>query len=74
MVKKGREGKGREGKGREGKERLHSTHLFTNHTGRILHEITLDESIRYNNGDLIESWLTNLLCLDASIVKPISSG
>lgn len=42
--------------------------------GRILHEVTLVESIRYANGDAVEAWLNNLLCLDASSVQPLSSG
>ncbi|XP_075148996.1 RNA cytidine acetyltransferase l(1)G0020 [Haematobia irritans] len=37
--------------------------------------IKLDESIRYTEGDDIESWLINLLCLDATSTVPnISSG
>lgn len=36
--------------------------------------IKLDESIRYRAGDDIETWLTSLLCLDASIVPQVSSG
>uniref|UniRef100_A0A1I8NMF9 RNA cytidine acetyltransferase n=1 Tax=Stomoxys calcitrans TaxID=35570 RepID=A0A1I8NMF9_STOCA len=37
--------------------------------------IKLDESIRYSEGDDIESWLINLLCLDATNTVPnISSG
>lgn len=43
-------------------------------TGRILHEITLNESIRYQNGDNVEAWLTQLLCLDATSVQDIMSG
>ncbi|KAL0273043.1 UNVERIFIED_CONTAM: hypothetical protein PYX00_005816 [Menopon gallinae] len=43
-------------------------------TGRTLHEITLNESIRYRPGDHVEKWLTDLLCLDASNVQPILSG
>ncbi|XP_044735745.1 RNA cytidine acetyltransferase isoform X2 [Chrysoperla carnea] len=43
-------------------------------SGRILHEITLEESIRYKPGDDIEKWLTQLLCLDANTVSPILSG
>jgi len=31
-----------------------------------LHEMTLDESIRYKSGDQIEKWLYKLLCLDAT--------
>ena len=34
--------------------------------GRVLHEITLNESIRYRNGDKVEDWLNRLLCLDVS--------
>ena len=42
--------------------------------GRILHEISLKESIRYSDGDPVESWLNDLLCLDASTVPHLSSG
>ncbi|XP_045614608.2 RNA cytidine acetyltransferase isoform X1 [Procambarus clarkii] len=35
--------------------------------GRVLHEVTLDESIRYKMGDPVESWLHQLLCLEASL-------
>lgn len=37
-------------------------------------QIKLDESIRYRQGDAVESWLSSLLCLDASTVQSISSG
>lgn len=43
-------------------------------TGRTLHEITLEESIRYRPGDVVEKWLSDLLCLDATSVQPILSG
>nr|CAI5852035.1 unnamed protein product [Callosobruchus analis] len=43
-------------------------------TGRTLHEVTLNESIRYKPGDVIETWLTKLLCLDSTSVTPILSG
>ncbi|XP_063910172.1 RNA cytidine acetyltransferase isoform X2 [Zophobas morio] len=43
-------------------------------TGRTLHEVTLEESIRYKPGDNVETWLTKLLCLDATSVAPILSG
>ncbi|XP_060530901.1 RNA cytidine acetyltransferase isoform X2 [Cylas formicarius] len=42
--------------------------------GRTLHEVTLDESIRYKPGDEVEAWLTKLLCLDSTSVAPILSG
>ncbi|VUZ41498.1 unnamed protein product [Hymenolepis diminuta] len=32
--------------------------------GRLLYEISLKEAIRYANGDPVEAWLNNLLCLD----------
>nr|XP_006819163.1 PREDICTED: N-acetyltransferase 10-like [Saccoglossus kowalevskii] len=41
---------------------------------RILHEITLNESIRYATGDDVEQWLNNLLCLNVSSISRISSG
>lgn len=31
---------------------------------RLLYEISLKEAIRYANGDPVEGWLNNLLCLD----------
>merc|ERR1712013_367182 len=34
--------------------------------GRTLQECELKESIRYRSGDLCESWLNQLLCLDAT--------
>lgn len=42
--------------------------------GRSLREITLNDPIRYASGDGVESWLNNLLCLDATVVKSIQSG
>lgn len=36
--------------------------------------IVLDESIRYRPNDDVESWLTSLLCLDATKVEPTNSG
>lgn len=42
--------------------------------GRQLHELTLEESIRYKPGDSVEQWLTELLCLDAMTHAPILSG
>lgn len=43
--------------------------------GRGLKEIQLDEPIRYGNNDPIESWLTGLLCLDATkSVVELSKG
>lgn len=34
--------------------------------GRVLHEMQMEESIRYKPGDKIEKWLNRLLCLDAT--------
>lgn len=42
--------------------------------GRNLHEIVLNESIRYAPGDEIERWLNHLLCLDATVVQKLTSG
>eukprot|EP00112_Aurelia_sp_Birch-Aquarium-sp1_P011190 Seg2357.3 transcript_id=Seg2357.3/GoldUCD/mRNA.D3Y31 product="RNA cytidine acetyltransferase" protein_id=Seg2357.3/GoldUCD/D3Y31 len=42
--------------------------------GRLLWELSLSESIRYANGDQVEKWLNELLCLDATVVPRISSG
>ncbi|KAK6190666.1 hypothetical protein SNE40_002478 [Patella caerulea] len=43
-------------------------------SGRILHEVVLNESIRYADNDPIEDWLYKLLCLDATNVPRIISG
>ncbi|KAG8283704.1 N-acetyltransferase 10 [Homalodisca vitripennis] len=43
-------------------------------TGRCLHEIVLEEPIRYQAGDSVEQWLTDLLCLDATTVRQLHSG
>ena len=40
----------------------------------MLHEVSLDESIRYSVGDELEQWLNGLLCLDVTNVPRISSG
>lgn len=42
--------------------------------GRQLYELTLEESIRYKPSDSVEQWLNDLLCLNAVISMPISSG
>ncbi|XP_076249507.1 RNA cytidine acetyltransferase l(1)G0020 isoform X2 [Calliopsis andreniformis] len=42
--------------------------------GRQLHELTLEESIRYKPGDSIEQWLCDLLCLNATTNTPVLSG
>ncbi|XP_072031061.1 RNA cytidine acetyltransferase-like [Amphiura filiformis] len=43
-------------------------------TGRVLHEVVLNESIRYSGGDAVEQWLNGLLCLDVTSVPRILSG
>ena len=42
--------------------------------GRLLWELSLNESIRYANGDAVEKWLNEMLCLDATVVQRIGSG
>ncbi|KAJ8065947.1 hypothetical protein OCU04_005048 [Sclerotinia nivalis] len=37
--------------------------------GRSLREITLSEPIRYAQGDAVEKWLNQLLCLDATLPR-----
>lgn len=37
--------------------------------GRSLREITLSEPIRYAQGDSVERWLNDILCLDATLPK-----
>ncbi|PWN24956.1 DUF699-domain-containing protein, partial [Jaminaea rosea] len=41
---------------------------------RSLKELTLNEPIRYSPGDNVESWLNQLLCLDASLSKTPSKS
>lgn len=54
-------------KGKEnGAEARTSTGMIRN-----LKEVTLNEPIRYSSGDHVESWLHQLLCLDASLI-PLS--
>lgn len=43
-------------------------------TGRQLHEIVLEESIRYKPGDDVEKWLNGLLCLEVANVPKLMSG
>ncbi|KAI9352176.1 GNAT acetyltransferase 2-domain-containing protein [Obelidium mucronatum] len=40
---------------------------------RTLREIKLSDPIRYNANDPVETWLTNLLCLDACTPSPSAS-
>ena len=42
--------------------------------GRILHEVTLNESIRYATADPVEKWLNDLLCLDVMNMTYLQSG
>ncbi|XP_077178242.1 RNA cytidine acetyltransferase isoform X1 [Paroedura picta] len=41
---------------------------------RTLHEVSLQESIRYAPGDPVEKWLNDLLCLDCLNITRIISG
>lgn len=41
---------------------------------RTLHEVSLQESIRYAPGDTVEKWLNDLLCLDCLNITRIVSG
>ncbi|KAL7054148.1 hypothetical protein AAHC03_026501 [Spirometra sp. Aus1] len=41
---------------------------------RLLYEITLTEAIRYANGDPVETWLNNLLCLNCGDNLSTDSG
>lgn len=44
-------------------------HEETSIGGRTLREITLQEPIRYAQGDSVEKWLNSLLCLDATLPR-----
>jgi len=41
-------------------------------SGRVLHELSLAESIRYGPDDPVEAWLYRLLCLDACDRLPVA--
>ncbi|RLW10107.1 hypothetical protein DV515_00002526 [Chloebia gouldiae] len=43
-------------------------------SARMLHEVSLHESIRYAPGDPVEKWLNDLLCLDCLNITRIISG
>lgn len=44
-------------------------------SSRLVDELTLSEPIRYKENDPVERWLTNLLCLDATILDlPWTAG
>lgn len=44
-------------------------------SSRLIHELTLNEPIRYKADDPVEAWLTGLLCLDATIAElPWTAG
>ncbi|XP_068115792.1 RNA cytidine acetyltransferase [Hyperolius riggenbachi] len=43
-------------------------------SARTLHEVTLQESIRYAPGDPMEKWLNDLLCLDCLNISRMISG
>lgn len=48
--------------------------MWTGFKGRTLHEMTLEESIRYKPGDQVEAWLNRILCLDATSSHRFISG
>ncbi|CAI6284530.1 unnamed protein product [Periconia digitata] len=50
-----------------GKETKDGTELSM--AGRSLREITLSEPIRYAQGDAVERWLNDVLCLDATLPR-----
>ncbi|KAM3919322.1 RNA cytidine acetyltransferase [Leptodactylus fuscus] len=43
-------------------------------SARTLHEVSLQESIRYAPGDPVEKWLNELLCLDCLNISRMISG
>ncbi|KAI8622823.1 GNAT acetyltransferase 2-domain-containing protein [Chytriomyces sp. MP71] len=66
--------------GRDGKERKSGSAPEVNASAtapppslRTLREIKLSDPIRYNANDPVETWLTNLLCLDACTPSPSAS-
>lgn len=51
----------------EGADKKAQEGVKKNAAGRVLREIKLEEPIRYTAGDTVESWLNQLLCLDATL-------
>merc|ERR1712166_965769 len=67
---------GYEGTGRSLSLKLISqlrTQSANNSTARTLREVSLEEPIRYCKGDPVESWLNQLLCLDAATTSITAS-
>ncbi|KAJ3026656.1 UNVERIFIED_CONTAM: N-acetyltransferase 10 [Siphonaria sp. JEL0065] len=65
--------------GRDGKEKKSGGAPEVNVTApppslRTLREIKLSDPIRYSANDPVESWLTNLLCLDACTPSPSATS
>ncbi|KAJ3290598.1 N-acetyltransferase 10 [Rhizoclosmatium sp. JEL0117] len=65
--------------GRDGKEKKTGGAPEVNVTApppslRTLREIKLSDPIRYNANDPVETWLTNLLCLDACTPSPTATS
>uniref|UniRef100_A0A915PL95 RNA cytidine acetyltransferase n=1 Tax=Setaria digitata TaxID=48799 RepID=A0A915PL95_9BILA len=48
--------------------------ILTAVKGRVLHELVLEESIRYKPGDQVEAWLNRVLCLNACNAHQLVSG
>ncbi len=42
--------------------------------GRVLKELKLEEPIRYGDGDPVEAWLHELLCLDVGNLENTNGG
>jgi N-acetyltransferase 10 len=64
---------GYEGTGRSLSLKLISQLRQNSNKIRKLVELKLEEPIRYNEGDLVEKWLHDLLCLDATSSPAITS-
>ena len=56
--------------GRHGKNNKQNNNSIKGGSGRLLREVQLSEPCRYAPGDRIESWLNQLLCLDAADALP----
>lgn len=60
--------------GYEGTGRALSLKLLNNLQDRNLKQIKMNEPIRYGNADPIEKWLSDLLCLEATIPYKLSGS
>jgi N-acetyltransferase 10 len=60
--------------GYEGTGRALSLKLLQNLKGKQLNQLKMETPIRYSQGDPVEKWLSDLLCLEATIPVPLKTA